>query len=70
MSVGQKSGCGLAECLWLKVFHEVTVKLSPGVWPHMKAHLEVEELTSSFTHVVVSRSQLLNTELPHYMAPG
>lgn len=55
--MGEKSGYGLARCLWLTVFCEVAIKLLTRLQSHLKAHLEKgdyeEKLPSSLTFLAV-----------------
>ena len=60
VSVGQEFVHSLARCLWLKVFYEVTVKLSARVATSSEGSTE-EGSTSELTHVVVGKIQFLTS---------
>lgn len=53
---GQESECGLTDCLWLKVSHEVMVKLSAGAQSPLKMQVSENALPRSLTWLSVGFS--------------
>lgn len=65
--MGQESRYSPTGCLWLTVSHEGAV--SPGLQSHLKVHLDVDLLPSSFMWLLAGLSLLrvlgLRTLVPH-----
>lgn len=67
--MGQVTRYSLAECLYLKVTHEVTVMLALGLWFHLKTRMGEDPLPSSLTWLLGKDIHSLPHE-PHDMAIG